>query len=366
MSENSQIEVHGYTGGFNAEQFRLITDFVMKGATPDEIAVFAQVCAKTKLDPFRKQIHPVKRWSTDDRRYIWTYQTGIDGYRAIANRTGLLAGIDDAIFTPENENEKNPQKASVTVWKLVAGQRVPFTASARWSEYVQTTKEGHTNSMWKKMPFSQLAKCAEALALRKAFPEDLGGVHSNIEMEQTDNDEPFSEPQNDAPQQQQPRRVTSGTAPAYQKETTAAPRGTTRAAAKSQPQETSPAPAPAPSAKEAVIVDAVEVTTPNTDEGPDPRAPYMDNKWREFAISEDSKPLGELPKEARNELIRTATGECRHAIDAMLIEALSIYLKQLKTTAEEMFQRTTRSMNSSDLLSAISLARRKIESANLP
>ena len=160
----------------------------MKGATPPEVQFFGEVCKRVGLDPFKRQIHAVQRWDAKEKRMVWTYQTGIDGYRAIANSTGAYAGSDEPRFMPEDESTPNPRKATVTVWKLVSGTRVPFTASARWEEYVQTTKEGSPNSMWRKMPYGQLSKCAEALALRKAFPERLSGIYTEDEMQQADSE----------------------------------------------------------------------------------------------------------------------------------------------------------------------------------
>lgn len=186
----TELSTHSAEAFFNAKQLQLLSDAIMKGATPDEISFFGEVCKRTGLDPFRKQIHAVKRWDSKERREVWSYQTGIDGLRAIAHRSKKCAGIDDAVFIPADESAEFPVKASVTVWKIVNGERVPFTASARWTEYVQTTKEGKVTSMWLKLPYSQLAKCAEALALRKAFPECLGGLHSDEEMGQVDNPDP--------------------------------------------------------------------------------------------------------------------------------------------------------------------------------
>lgn len=133
------------------------------------------VAKKSGLDPFTRQIHFVKRGG------VGTIQTGIDGYRAIAERSGTLAGIDDAVY--DDEISDHPQKASVTVYKLQGGVKTSFTASARWSEYNQAT-----SPIWKKMPYLMLGKCAEALALRKAFPNDLSGLYTNEEMAQADNE----------------------------------------------------------------------------------------------------------------------------------------------------------------------------------
>ncbi len=165
---------------WNAEQVQLIKNTVAKGATDDELKLFLYTAKRTGLDPLTKQIHFVKRG------FQMTVQTGIDGYRAIAERTGQLGGIDDAVYDTDNSDDplvEHPNKASVTVYRFVNGQRVSFTASARWTEYAPNDKMGF---MWKKMPYLMLGKCAEALALRKAFPNDLTGLYTNEEMQQAD------------------------------------------------------------------------------------------------------------------------------------------------------------------------------------
>lgn len=182
--------------GMTANQLSVITNAIAKGATVDELRYFMAVAKKAGLDPLTKQIHFVKRKSRNmDGSYteIASIQTGIDGYRAIAERTNTLAGIDDATY--DTEDQPHPNKATVTVYRMVAGNRVAFTASARWSEYCQTrTYQGRTEPMglWSKMPYLMLAKCAEALALRKAFPNDLSGIYTNEEMQQADNQMPVA------------------------------------------------------------------------------------------------------------------------------------------------------------------------------
>ena len=101
----------------------------------------------------------------------------------VADRKGL-AGIDDPVYDPSDESTPQPRKATVTVYRVIGSQRCPFTASARWSEYAPDGKEGF---MWKKMPYFMLGKCAEALALRKAFPADLSGIYADEEMDQARN-----------------------------------------------------------------------------------------------------------------------------------------------------------------------------------
>lgn len=160
----------------------LLKRTVCKGSTDDEFKLFAMVCQRTGLDPFARQIHAVKRWHGKEKREVMSIQTGIDGYRLIADRTGLYAGSDEPKY--DTESAQHPGKASVTVWKLVAGQRVPFTRSARWDEFVQTKNTGEVTRFWAKMPYLMLGKVAEALALRAAFPQELSGIYTHEEMDQ--------------------------------------------------------------------------------------------------------------------------------------------------------------------------------------
>lgn len=194
MSNETALAVVGEQQQFSQRQLAIITSQIAKGASEDELAYFLEVCKSTGLNPLQKQIYAIMRnqreqvggeWRTTSRM---TIQTGIDGYRLIAARTGQLAGIDDPTY--DTEDAEQPKRASVTVWRFVAGHRVPFVATARWAEYAATDKDGKPQSLWKKMPYLMLGKCAEALALRKAFPAELSGVYTGEEMEQADSDGP--------------------------------------------------------------------------------------------------------------------------------------------------------------------------------
>lgn len=112
-----------------------------------------------------------------------TIQTGIDGYRLIADRTGKYApGIDTEFGYDENGNLR---WAKAYVKKMTPdGQWHQISAIAFWDEYVQTTKDGRPTVFWLKKGHIMLSKCAEALALRKAFPAELSGIYTKEEMEQ--------------------------------------------------------------------------------------------------------------------------------------------------------------------------------------
>lgn len=164
---------------FNRQQLDIIKSTLATGLSDNEFALYIEVARRTGLDPLSRQIYAIKRGDK------LTIQTGIDGYRAMAARTGLLAGIDDAIF--DTDDADHPNRARVTVWRYSYTQeRVPFTATARWSEYKPAPPN---DRMWSKMPYLMLGKCAEALALRKAFPVEIAGVYTHEEMAQADDDQ---------------------------------------------------------------------------------------------------------------------------------------------------------------------------------
>ncbi len=161
---------------FSPQHIEMLRSTVAKGATDEQLRLFLLVAQRSGLDPFSRQIHFVKRGMSG------MIQTGIDGYRAIASRTGQHAGTDDALFIDESGF---PKSATVTVYRMIGGERCPFTATARWEEYKQEYN-GKLVGLWEKMPFQMLAKCAESLALRKAFPNELSGLYTHEEMAQAD------------------------------------------------------------------------------------------------------------------------------------------------------------------------------------
>lgn len=185
-----------HAGDYTPDKVALIKRTICQGASDDELALFIGQCKRTGLDPFSRQIHAVKRWNGKLGREVMAIQVGIDGFRLIADRTGAYAGNDDPVY--DREDGPHPGKATVTVWKMVAGQRVPFSRSARWSEFVQTDKSGKPNTFWQRMPYLMLAKCAESLALRAAFPQELSGLYTSEEMGGDDDPPADPRPNNDA------------------------------------------------------------------------------------------------------------------------------------------------------------------------
>jgi phage recombination protein Bet len=181
------------------EQIQLIKDNIYKGASDNQLKLFIQQCNKTQLDPFTRQIYSIARWDSRSGREIRTTQVSIDGARLVAQRSGEYEGQlgphwcdDDGQWVDVWLKPSYPRAAKIGVWRK--GFREPTWAVANWEAYAQTyTKNGqtHIGGMWKKMPALMLAKCAEMLALRKAFPQELSGLYSQEEMGQVDNSTPI-------------------------------------------------------------------------------------------------------------------------------------------------------------------------------
>lgn len=169
---------------FTPDKLELLKQTICKGSTNDEFELFVHACKRTRLDPFMKQVHAVRRWDPKLNRESMTIQTGIDGYRLIAERTGKYMPGQQPEITYDKSGKVISSTAYVKKWSH-DGCWHTVAATAFFEEYVQTKKDGKPMGMWEKMPRSQLSKCAESLALRKAFPADLSGVYTEEEMQQS-------------------------------------------------------------------------------------------------------------------------------------------------------------------------------------
>jgi phage recombination protein Bet len=180
---------------FNIEQNELIETLeasLYPGASHNSIKLAIGYCKASNLDPMQKPVHIVPIWDKGAGKMRDTIMPGIGLYRTQAARSGQYAGMTEAEFGPDvTENLAGvtvtfPQWARVIVKKLLPnGTIAEFSAKEYWKENYATAKRDtlQPNAMWKKRPYGQLAKCAEAQALRKAFPESVGAAPTAEEME---------------------------------------------------------------------------------------------------------------------------------------------------------------------------------------
>lgn len=200
MTTQNGGAVTAYSADWAANQVKLdlLKRTFADGTSNDEFSLFVEVAKSTGLNPFQRQIYAIMRssWNpqTQQKEAKMTIQTGIDGYRLIAARTGLHAGTSDTEYGPLVNGY--PEWARVTVKKIVGGIVTEWPATARWTEYAQMKDEYNgkvktgrqvLSGQWPKMPYTMIAKCAEALALRRAFPAELSGIYTADEMNQAEN-----------------------------------------------------------------------------------------------------------------------------------------------------------------------------------
>jgi phage recombination protein Bet len=164
----------------------------IRDASNADLAVFMHVSQRTGLDPFSKQIYMIKRRVKEDGQWIdkWTIQTGIDGFRVIRDRVAARQGVtveyEDTIWYDRDGGEHKvwlsaDEPAGCVVTVVKDGRRYP--GALRFNSYAARQRDtGELTGQWKTMPDHMIEKCAEAFALRRAFPHDLGGVLLEDEM----------------------------------------------------------------------------------------------------------------------------------------------------------------------------------------
>jgi phage recombination protein Bet len=189
-------------------KWRALVDAVFPSAeTPGAILLAVDYCKARRLDPFKRAVHIVPMYNSKLARTVETVWPGIGELRTTASRTGVWAGNDDCMFGRTIEQEFNqsrrgsgqrgpyensasckmrfPEWAQFTVYKIVAGVRVPFVGPKVFFVETFSGQKGLRvpNERWQQSPRQMLEKCAEAAALRRAFPEELSGEFTADEME---------------------------------------------------------------------------------------------------------------------------------------------------------------------------------------
>lgn len=187
--------------GVDKGRWKALVEAVFPAAkSVDSVVMALSYCKARNLDPMKRVVHIVPVYDSLQRKMVETVWPGIAELRTTAFRTGSYAGRDRAVFGPMIEREfthkddegkvttakvSYPEWCQITVYRMVQGQRVPFPGPEVYWEEAYATQTRWTdmpNAMWRKRPRGQLDKCAEAAALRAAFPEEIGGEYAAEEM----------------------------------------------------------------------------------------------------------------------------------------------------------------------------------------
>lgn len=181
----TEADIRPYCEGFNKEQ----------------LSQALNICNTYQLTPVKRQVHFSLR-NKKDGNGNWTkvmsFLVTVDGLRGIAERGGAYEGQAGPFWCgPDGKwvdvwlKDDLPAAAKIGVYKK--NFREPLTAVAKFEEYKQTDKQGNVTGLWVKMPATMIAKCAEALAIRRAFPDETSGIYTVEEMQQAEKKETVKE-----------------------------------------------------------------------------------------------------------------------------------------------------------------------------
>jgi phage recombination protein Bet len=169
-----------------------IKSSVFPGANDESIIMAMDYCKARGLDVMKKPCHivPMNVKNAKTGKYGWrdVIMPGIAEARITASRTGEYGGQEAPIYGDPvklkfgDVEHTVPEYCIVTVYRLKGEQKVATSHTEFFEEACATTKHGGLNSMWTRRKRGQLSKCAEAGALRKAFPEEVGGLPTVEEM----------------------------------------------------------------------------------------------------------------------------------------------------------------------------------------
>ena len=198
----------------------VLSSSLYPGAEKNSVVMVLAYCQAAHLYPMLKPVHIVPIWNSKTKKMQDTVMPGIGLYRIQAARTGQYAGISEPEYGPPVTAKLSGVEVTYPEWCRVTVKRqmsnglvAEYTANERWLEnYATSSKDtAAPNAMWKRRAFAQLAKCAEAQALRKAFPE-VGSAPTADEME----GKTFEEaPRDVSPHQQKRPEADPEALPAY-------------------------------------------------------------------------------------------------------------------------------------------------------
>lgn len=203
--------------GIDEAQWRTLATSLYPGAKSESILMAIDYCRARRLDPLKKPCHivPMRVKNAKTGEYEWrdVILPGIYEYRTTAMRTGLYLGHSRPEYGPDIEHRgvTAPEWCELTVfrWSKEAQQRIEFPVRVLFRESAVLTKDGKVNDRWGKAPMQMLTKCAEAAALREAFPDEFGGEPTYEEMEGREIDAAgVAAPHQGKPRTQPPRAIT--------------------------------------------------------------------------------------------------------------------------------------------------------------